>query len=309
LNAGESVLVCDAVPPGFESLRRAEFRQVDIRDPARVASVPIEPGDVVYHLAARQYHLAVPRRGRGDFFDEVNVAGTRHVLEAAFRGQARGVVFFSTDMVYGIPEQTPVGRDHPRRPLGPYGASKRKAEDACDEYRQRGLAVTVLRPRLILGPGRLGVLAKLFRLIRRSLPVPLIGSGHNRYQMVSVHDCVSAALCAVARGIPDSAFNLGSKNPPRARELLEALIRRVGSRSVLVPTPAGLMKGLLFGLDHAGLTVLYPEQFLIADLNYIVDTTATERELGWAPAYSDHDMMFAAYDEFCKRDDSAGSAS
>ncbi len=45
----------------------------------------------------------------------------------------------------------------------------------------RGLAHARLRhlhfpPRLIIGPGRLGILEKLFKLINYNLPVPMIGS-------------------------------------------------------------------------------------------------------------------------------------
>jgi dTDP-glucose 4,6-dehydratase len=81
------------------------------------------------------------------------------------------------------------------------------------------LNATIFRPRLIAGAGRLGILVKLFELIRRGLPVPMIGNGTNRYQMVAVEDCVSAALLAV-EGCPTGPFNLGSDAPPMVRDLL-----------------------------------------------------------------------------------------
>ncbi|OWK24487.1 hypothetical protein AJ87_21295 [Rhizobium yanglingense] len=87
-----------------------------------------------------------------------------------------------------------------QRPIGPYGRSKVGAErllmQACREF---GLHATIFRPRLIAGAGRLGILTKLFRLIRAGLPIPLIGAGKNRYQMIAVEDCVAAALAAVER--------------------------------------------------------------------------------------------------------------
>ena len=302
LRAREQVLVCDLAESAHALPGDVQYFQADICAAHRVAAAPISPGDVVYQLAARQYHMPVPKDNRDAFFSDVNANGTRNVLDAALRRGASGVVFFSTDMVYGIPDRTPVERTHPRRPLGPYGRSKLLAEEACAEYRRQGLNVTILRPRLILGPGRMGVLAKLFRLIRKGFPVPLIGSGANRYQMVSVFDCVTAALRAVSQGIPNSEFNLGSANPPLSRDLLATLIEKAGSRSILVKTPSGLMKAALGALDRLGLTMLYPEQFLIADIDYIVDTSATEAELGWIAEYSDEDMILAAYDEYLRRD-------
>ncbi len=245
-----------------------------------MANIPLGPDDVVHHLAARQFHGVVPRRGRGDWFAAVNVVGTRHLLERMVRTGCRRLIYFSSDMVYGFPDRVPVPTDHPRRPLGPYGASKRDAEDLCADYRRRGLSVTIFRPRLIVGPGRLGVLAKLFGLILRGWPVPLIGSGRNSYQMISVFDCVTAIEAALACGVPDMAFNLGSRNPPTVRELLEQVIASAGSRSWLLPVPGGPLKATLAALDATGLPLLYPEQFLIADVNYLVDIGSTVSDLG-----------------------------
>jgi dTDP-glucose 4,6-dehydratase len=296
--AGKQVLVCDIGRGATQSDHQAAFERVDIRDMTSVRTVALGPDDVVYHLAARQYHERVPAKRRDAYFDEVNVAGTRNILAHMAASGCHRMVFFSTDMVYGLPQAIPVERNHQRSPLGPYGASKRKAEDLCMASRRDGMSITILRPRLILGPGRLGVLQTLFNLIRRGLPVPLIGNGANQYQMVSVFDCADAAVCAVDAGLPNAEYNLGSKNPPSSRSLLQELIDAVGSRSLLVSTPARPMKALLSVLDAIGLTVLYPEQFLIADRNYLVDTRATEQELGWVAKFNDYEMMMEAFREY-----------
>jgi len=206
------------------------------------------------------------------------------------------MIFFSTDMTYGIPDHTPIPESHPQRPIGPYGRSKLAAEQlirqACGDF---GLQATIFRPRLIAGAGRLGVLSKLFRLIKSGLPVPMIGSGRNRYQMVSVEDCVTAALTAVALGCPSGPFNLGSANPPTVRELLQALIARVGSRSVVMPMPALIIQPMLSIFDRIGVTLLYPEQFAIANLDYVLDTAAASRILGWTAQKGDIEILHEAY--------------
>jgi dTDP-glucose 4,6-dehydratase len=58
----------------------------------------------------------------------VNVGGTQAVLAAMKAVGAHRLVFFSTDMTYGLPDYLPVRPDHPQRPLGPYGKSKKAAE-------------------------------------------------------------------------------------------------------------------------------------------------------------------------------------
>jgi dTDP-glucose 4,6-dehydratase len=298
---GEPVVNFDLV--GQSALASEVYVSGDVRRPDDLAAVGFRPDDIVYHLAARQFHGDVPpRRTRLEGFMDVNLGGTRQLLEAMRRGGARRLVFFSTDMTYGIPDQTPVAETHRQSPLGPYGASKLAAERAIIQARQDwGLAATLLRPRLIAGKGRLGVLAKLFRLIELNAPVPMIGGGHNRYQMVAVEDCVTAALRASEAGFPSGPFNLGSADAPQVRDLLKRLIRRAGSRSWLLPTPAWAVKLALTSLDVLGRPLLYPEQFLIADKDYVLSTRRAEAELGWSPTATDGDILFAAYDDYLRQ--------
>ncbi|MET1027256.1 MAG: NAD(P)-dependent oxidoreductase [Dongiaceae bacterium] len=297
----EETVIFDLTVPAAPLPEAVEYSRGDIRVASDLARLQLGPDDVVYHLAARQFHAGVPRTGRDAWFAEVNTAGTSLLLDAMARGGAGRLVFFSTDMVYGVPERTPVQPDHPRRPLGPYGRSKAAAEEIMARHRQDGMKITVFRPRLVTGAGRYGILLKLFRLIEAGLPVPMIGAGDNRYQMVSVHDCVDAALRAVDLGLPAGPFNLGSAAPPTVRALLEFMIQRAGSGSRPIPTPAGLTKAVCAALDRMGLTVLYPEQYQIADLNYIVDTSRTTEVLSWMPRYSDYDMMAAAYEDYLRQ--------
>ena len=296
LRRGEDVVLFDRRPPSFD--HRADFIHGDVTVAGDLDRLGLRPGDVVYHLAARQFADAVRKTDRTAWFEAVNVEGTRAVLAAMARGGANKLVFFSTDMTYGVPQSTPVTPSHPQRPLGPYGTSKMHAEALLRAMGREGIAATIFRPRLIAGPGRLGILERLFRLIRAGLPVPLIGAGANRYQMVSVQDCVTAAVRAVDRGCPPGPFNLGSASPPTTRMLLEAVIRHANSRSLLIPVPAAPLKATLAALDFAGLTLMYPEQFGIADLDILLDTSATRSELEWEPSIDDIAAITAAYDAF-----------
>jgi nucleoside-diphosphate-sugar epimerase len=293
----EEVVIFDLVPPTQPSDQRfVTFIAGDVTRNEDFDRLALRPGDFVYHLAARQFASGVPARGRDEWFAAVNVVGTENLLNAMRKGGSRRLIFFSTDMTYGIPTSCPVPPNHAQNPIGPYGKSKLEAERrirAAD-----GIQSTIFRPRLITGRGRLGILAQLFKLIRAGLPVPMIGAGKNRYQMVGVDDCARAAILAVEKGCPPGPFNLGSSTPPTTRQLLQCIISHSGSRSILIPMPAPLLKPILGALDRIGLTLLYPEQFGIADIDILLDTSDTERVLGWRPLRDDVDMMNAAYDAF-----------
>jgi len=296
---GAEIVNFDLVPPANQlDLRHMDVIQGDVTRSEDLERLALRSDDVVYHLAARQFAGSLPARGRCQWFRDVNVIGTRNVLGAMRVAGARHLVYFSTDMTYGIPTACPVPPTHPQNPLGPYGRSKLAAEK---HIRDAGICATIFRPRLITGPGRLGILAQLFRLIRVGLPVPMIGSGNNRYQMVGVEDCARAAILAVEKNCPRGPYNLGSNAPPTTRKLLSEIIRHAGTRSFLVPMPAALLKYVLSLLDMSGFTLLYPEQFRIADLDILLDTTETERVLGWQPLLTDIEMMNAAYDTFNAR--------
>ncbi|MEJ7793884.1 MAG: NAD(P)-dependent oxidoreductase, partial [Gaiellaceae bacterium] len=106
---GEEVLVVD-LPQAIAAagLGTQDAWPADLEDPAAVASIPVEEDDVVHHLAARQFHGAVPRRRRLSWFAAVNVAGTERLLERMLQVGCLRLIFFSTDMVYGAPQQLPV---------------------------------------------------------------------------------------------------------------------------------------------------------------------------------------------------------
>jgi dTDP-glucose 4,6-dehydratase len=317
-NAGEKVVVADIVQQPFRHYDRSaqnpvSWVRLDVTDPMSFSALALESDDIVYNLSARMLSPIMPRAKRRAFFYPVNHDGVVNILNWMDRAGARRLVHFTTDMVYGHTVQVPTPESAPTAPLGEYGQSKLDTEFVCAEWRNRGFDITIFRPRLIIGPGRLGILSKLFKLIDLNLPVPMIGSGRNPYQFISVFDCASACVAAWKAGFPNKAYNLGSDTPPSVRALLGDLIRQAGSRSILIPTPAPLVKLVLNGLDRINLPLMDPEQYLIADEVCILDTSAAKADLGWQPLHRDDDMLNAAYREYraglAQRDRAAPAAS
>lgn len=252
--------------------------------------------ETIVHTAALQHHSGLPRWGRRAFFS-ANVAMTRNLVAAAIDAGVRRIVFLSSDMVYGVPRGRSFIETDAPQPIGPYGWSKVESERICAAARERGVCVTILRPRLIVGPGRLGVLQKLFDRIRMSRVVPILGQGTQRYQMVSVADVAAACVAAIQTPM-DETFNLGSANPPSVRELLGHVIRRAGSASRLVSLPKGPARTALWLLHAVRCAPLSPEQFRIADVDYVLDTEKAGRLLGWRARLADADMLWSAYETY-----------
>jgi len=295
---GHEVVVADIARTAAQNYRNARFVHCDVTDPASVEAVGLGADDMVYNLSAKMLSPIQVRAKRHDFFFPVNYHGTENIILAMDKAGASNLVHFTTDMIYGHTVSYPMTEEHPVAPLGEYGLSKLMTEHLAVEWRQRGMNITLFRPRLIIGPGRLGILEKLFRLIDMNLPVPMIGAGKNPYQFISVFDCAEAARAAFNAGVPNEAYNLGSLNPPPVRKLLGDLIRHAGSKSFLLPTPAWAVKRVLDLLDFLNMPLMDPEQYLIADEMCVLDVSKGERQLGWVPQYRDEDMLIAAYDEY-----------
>jgi nucleoside-diphosphate-sugar epimerase len=122
-----------------------EFCQGDIRDPAAVGRA-CQGIDVIHHNVA-QVPLAKDRQA----FWSVNVDGTRVLLDACRKAAVQKVVSMSSSAVYGVPARNPVDDMVAPKPGEEYGRAKLAAEGLCRSYAERGLDITVIRPRTIVG--------------------------------------------------------------------------------------------------------------------------------------------------------------
>ena len=297
----ENVLILDrkqTLSSGIYDADSVSFMKMDVRDKDTFIHVDVDADDVVYHFAAELLVPIIKRAKRQDYFWQALYVGTQNVFDFMEAKNLRNLIYFTTDMVYGHTLEHPRFENHPRAPLGPYGEAKYQTELLCEKYRTKGFNIPIFRPRLIIGPGRLGILEKLFKLVDMNLPVPTIGNGKNYYQFISVSDCADACICAVNAGFPNEEYNLGSLNPPTVNELLGTLIKEADSKSILLPTPAFLVKFVLEIFDRINLPIMDPEQYLIADETCVLDVSKGERELNWAPKDDDTEMLLAAYRDY-----------
>ena len=300
--------------PELESLINIDLISSNIKDP-KLSNIHLDlrnlaPNSLnfldqsktfhLFHLAANIFNDDVPKRSsRKKFFLDTNFNGTKLLLDCLADKSINAISFLSTDMVYGTPQNVPISETDPFNSNGDYGDSKTLAENYIVEFsNSRNIPFYIFRPRLIIGPGRFGLLNKLFYLIKNDLPVPLIGSGNNRYQFISVFDCAKILAETFSDDRLSGIYNLGSQDPPKVRLLLEALIHEAQSSSFLVPTPAIITKSILSILDIMNLSLLYPEQYKIADLDYVLDTKKLIDEFSYHPKDTDTEMLIEAYQTY-----------
>ena len=101
-----------------------------------------------------------------DLFKSVNYEGTSNLLRSAYERKISKIVYTSSSAVFGIPLTNPVTENTIPRPREEYGKAKYDGELVCKEYIEKGLDITIVRPRTILGHGRLGIFSILFDLVK-----------------------------------------------------------------------------------------------------------------------------------------------
>ncbi|MEZ5297745.1 MAG: NAD-dependent epimerase/dehydratase family protein [Ilumatobacteraceae bacterium] len=133
-----------------------EFVRGDVRDRA-VVHEAVSGCDAVFHNVAQ-----VPLANDEYLLRSVNVDGTRVLLEACSDLGVGKVVHTSSSAVFGVPDTNPVLPTTVPKPEEAYGHAKLAAEWACLDAARDGLDVSIVRPRTILGHGRLGIFGILF---------------------------------------------------------------------------------------------------------------------------------------------------
>jgi nucleoside-diphosphate-sugar epimerase len=145
--------------------------------------------DCVIHLAAIT-DSRVPERD----IRSVNVDLARAVAEAAAQAGVPRFVFLSSLGVHGKSAPVPVTPETPYRPENAYARSKVAAEAAlADLTGRQSFDLVTLRPPMIYGPRGNNSFAKLARLVKTGLPLPLAWA-RGRRSFCSVENAVSAII-------------------------------------------------------------------------------------------------------------------
>lgn len=285
---GDEVTILDLIE-NADRPKDVRFVRGDVRDRPAVdrAMAGVE---VVHHNVAQ-----VPLAKNRHQFWSVNVDGTRNVLDAAERAGVRKVVLMSSSAVHGVPSRNPVTRQSEPSPREAYGRAKLEAERLAERAVEHGLDVAIIRPRTILGHGRLGIFQILYEWVRQGKPVYLLGSGANRYQFVHADDLADAALRAAARSGP-SLYLCGTSRFGTMRELLSGLVEHAGSASPIRCLPFRATQAVMVATSKLGLSPLGDYHALMYGRAMWFDISDAERELGWTPTFSNDEMIRQSYD-------------
>jgi nucleoside-diphosphate-sugar epimerase len=287
---GDQVSVFDLVDVP-DRAKDVAFHQGDIRDASAIERA-CKSVDVIHHNVAQ-----VPLAKDKHLFESVNVDGTRNLLDAAKKCGVSKVVLVSSSAIFGVPRENPVTEATEPAPREAYGRAKLEGERLAKRYIAEGLDVSVVRPRTILGHGRLGIFQILFEWVRRGRPVYVLGKGDNRYQFVHADDLADACVRAGDSQGAD-VFNVGAEAFGTMRELLTDLVAHAGTKSPVRSLPMRPTVRAMEVTSRFGLSPLGAYHSLMYGREMFFDVAHARDKLGYRPRFSNTQMICESYDYY-----------
>jgi nucleoside-diphosphate-sugar epimerase len=287
---GEEVRVLDT---WRDDSQRSDIKFIlaDINDREAVEKA-MRGVDYVHHNVA-----LVPLAKAGKRYWTVNVEGTRTALEVARAAKVKMFCHMSSSAIFGSPTRMPITNGSPREPVEIYGRAKLAAEELVIRAGREGMPVSSIRPRTIVGTGRLGIFEILFDWIKDGANIYVIGSGTYPFQFVHVDDLCEVSIQSAVQEKP-GLFNVGTNEFGSLRDDLGALIRHAGTKSKIKSLPVWLAIGILMALDKLRLSPLGPWHYLTYHKPFYFDIKPTMDALGWTPKYNNVTILTGAYDWF-----------
>jgi nucleoside-diphosphate-sugar epimerase len=234
--------------------------------------------DQIVHLAGMAHVPCKIGKQETNRFFWVNHEGTRNLAVQAARQGVKRFVFMSSALVNGSANtEGPFSETDRATPQNAYAASKFEAEKSLEKIgAETGMAVVILRPPLVYGPGVKANFLKLLDLVYAGVPLPL-GAVCNRRSFINLKNLVDAVcLCLEHEKAGNQTFVVSDGEDLSTSELITAIAVSMDRPCRLFAVPEKIMKT---GLSVLGKKNVYDR--LWGTLQ--VDASKIRTRLGWRP--------------------------
>jgi UDP-glucose 4-epimerase len=254
------------------------FYPTDIRDPSISGLLTRHAIDTVFHLAFVVKPIHNTQR-----MHDIDVNGTKNVLEAAHRSGVRQVIAISSTLAYGAHPDNPkqLTEDAPLRgnKIFPYGYYKAVTDKLIQDFARNHpeMTVSILRPCTVFGPTVDNYVSRML-----FLPATVCVRGYDPpVQFVHEEDFVSACILAMDKNIP-GPFNISADGTLTVKQIAETLGARV------IPVPAWLLYPMLECLWRLHFPKIEVNRGYLDYIRYpfIASNRKAKKLLGFTPKYT-----------------------
>jgi nucleoside-diphosphate-sugar epimerase len=264
-----------------------ELASADLRDPESLERA-VTGCEVVFHLAAY-----VSDHGRKQTFDEINVRGTRRLVNACIERHVRRFVFMSSLAVHTYRGHSAGDEDTPRdQEVFEYGCSKRTGEEIVERvWSERALETVIVRPGLFpFGPRDRNGFARVAATLE-SGRFPIVNGGRAVVCTAYVENLAEGvALCGERADAAGRTYVVSDGRRVSWRQLLEGIAGALEVPCSFTDVPSVLaypvavlwegVNGLLFPDRDPTLTRY---RVAVAARDLFFDAARARRDLEWKP--------------------------
>jgi nucleoside-diphosphate-sugar epimerase len=287
--AGADVIAAGRVESDVEAQRAEELRHAGVRivngtlqDCEHLRAV-MAGRRCVIHLAAAQHESHMS----DDYFRQINVEGTRSLLQAASEAGVQRFVYGSSIGVYGSSIDGEVlDEQSAPRPENIYTQTKLEAEAVIAQFADQ-LETCVIRISETYGPSDLRLL-KLFRAIDRNQFL-MLGAGTNRRQCMHVNDLIRVLLLGAQHpNAVGQTFVVAGREAMTSNEMVQTIAAAMHRRAPSAHVPlwpftalARLMETVLppFGIQPP----LHRRRLDFFTKSFVFSTSKAQALLGFQP--------------------------
>ncbi|MBN2549792.1 MAG: SDR family oxidoreductase [Anaerolineales bacterium] len=242
--------------------------------------------DTVYHLAG----VISIMPGKNEMVQQVNLQGTRHVLQAAQKAGVRRLVYTSSIHALNraphgvvIDESVPFDPEHA---ISAYDRSKALASLEVLEAARQGLDAVIACPTGVIGPYDYRG-SEMGHVIRDAMNPGAQLCIEGAYDFVDVRDVADGLVRAAEKGRRGESYILSGERITY-RQILETVRQVTGSRLRLLHIPLWLARfAAHFAPTYYRLTHsrprLTPYSLATVASNSVISSAKARRELGFAP--------------------------
>ncbi len=269
------VLGVDRVP-WIDRPRQVSMAIVDVRKKKLEDLIRKERPDTIVHLASVR-HFSVHPAVR----HEVNVNGTKRLIEFSILHGVRHVIVYSSSYVYGALPENPYYMDEsfPLNVSRTYPEVRDLAEvdmlATAFLWQHPEISISILRPVNVLGQH---VHSAIGRYLRRDY-VPTVAGFNPMLQFIHENDLAEAIALAIERNTRGIYNVVGPGAVP-----LHVAIPEIGG--VAVPLPEIILRSVISGMFRWGLYPFPPRAIDFAKYQCTLDGSRFAEATGFSPQFS-----------------------
>ena len=171
--------------------------------------------DTIIHLAAL---MGVQNTDKNsvDCLD-INILGTKKILEAAKKNKIKNIIFTSSSEIYGDQSQFPIYEDFETRNKSVYAISKNAGEAYIKGYAKKyKINYNIIRFFNVYGPGQKNnfVISKFINKASTNQTLKIYGNGNQIRSFCHVSDATDGLIEILENGRRNCVYNIGNNTEP-----------------------------------------------------------------------------------------------